>query len=787
MSVPPRTTLRLLDKADKQINKLPLHVKGSLYELQRNFRENPTSSGLRFKKLKGHDKLYSARVNADYRALIFHVEADDYVLVGVRPRQHVYDNLDRFRYEVNKVTGALEIFGIVESRQASEEAPYTGQAQPEPAEEPAAEVSEPSGTSAPSSPPLFADYSAEQLRDLGVTEGLIAEALAVSDEMELLELVYGAPAHTEDVLLALADGRGYDEVFAEITRPIAAEGPVDTSDISTALSRPATRVTTSDTDLREVLGDDFSAWKVFLHPNQEKLVRRTYNGPARVSGGPGTGKTIVALHRVKHLVDQLPEGRNKAVLLTTFNTNLAADLRLRLRELAGQEVLDRVDVVNIDKLSFRVVNENTQVTRGRRPIQGYQVTREWQDMLTEIGEQQWNAEFLEDEWKQVILGQGLRSRAEYFRARRGGRGQRLSRAQRDRIWQLVERFTMRLQEKNAWTYDQVAQAAAQAEEERAAKIRSNRENEAREGGQFLHRADESLTNLRFRYEHVVVDEAQDLSAAHWTLLRAMVDEGPDDIFLVGDPHQRIYDNKVSLGALGIPIRGRSSRLTLSYRTTRQILGSALGLLGVEPWDDLDDGNETLVGYRSVLQGPRPVFRSAPSWDSELDDIVEWARDLKEAAPEGTVPSIAVAVPFKAYVDEVQFALNKAGVRAATLGKEGVPAGFEETVHVGTLHRFKGLEYQHMAIASVSEGLVPHARAERLRSSDPVRYRHEVQKARSLVFVAATRARDSLTVSWHGTPSPLLPEQAVRSARDGGDEEGAGVKDGGLFAPAGALF
>ena len=550
MSVPTKTTLRLLDKADKQIRKLPQNVKGALYDFQYKFRENPNATGLKFQQLKGHDKLFSARVNADYRALLFHVGGGDYILVSVRARQHVYDNLDRFRYEVNQVTGALEIFGIVQSHESTEEAPAVertpGQGveevTPEPVAEPETEPepSVPEGSEPPATP-LFADHTPERFRALGVAEGLIDEALAVRTESQLLELVYGAPSHTEEVLLALVDGRDYDEVLKDITGPVTATEPVDTTDISAALARRTTRVTTSDTDLREVLEDDFSAWKVFLHPTQYKLVERTYRGPARVSGGPGTGKTIVALHRVKHLVENLPPGRSKAVLLTTYNTNLAADLRHRLLDLAGQEVVDRVDIVNIDKLSFRVVNESGQGGHGRRHISDTQVGREWRSMLTELGEQRWTPEFLEDEWNQVILGQGIRSRSDYFRARRAGRGQRISRAQRAEIWQLVERFTMRLEEKGVWTFRQVAQAAAQTEGERAAKIVANREREACGGGQFLHRADESFTRLRFRYEHVVVDEAQDLSAAHWTLLRAVVDHGENDIFLTGDTHQRIYD------------------------------------------------------------------------------------------------------------------------------------------------------------------------------------------------------------------------------------------------------
>ncbi|MFD6949106.1 DNA helicase [Nocardiopsis sp. TSRI0078] len=792
MSVQGRTTLRLLDKADKQIRKLPQNVKGALYDFQYKFRENPKLTGLRFKALEGHDRLYSARVNADYRALLFHVGDSDYILVGVRHRNHVYDHLDRFRYEVNAVTGALEIFGIVESREVTEEAPPAHPAVPEPAPAPAAEEvpapgSEPEESSGAdesgvgkAAAPLFADHTAEQLRELGVAEGLIDDALAVTSDSQLLELVYGAPGHTEDVLLALADGKGFDQVMAEITGPVAAEEPVDTTDYPAALARTSTRVTTSDTDLREVLDDDFAAWKVFLHPAQEKLVRRHYRGPARVTGGPGTGKTIVALHRVKHLVEQLPPGRSKAVLLTTYNTNLAADLRRRLLDLAGQEVADRVDIVNIDRLVSRIVTESGQGGRGRTPINDNQVLREWRSMLTEVGEQRWSAEFLNDEWNQVILGQSLRSRGEYFRARRAGRGQRISRAQRAEIWQLVERFTMRLEERGVWSYRQIAEAAAQVEGDRAAKIETNRRREA-QGGPMLHHRDQSSMNLRFRYRHIVVDEAQDLSSAHWTLLRAMVDRTDNDIFLVGDTHQRIYDNRVSLGALGIEIRGRSARLTLSYRTTREILGSALGLLGDETWDDLDEGTDTLDGYRSVLRGPRPGFSGSPTWAAERDALAAWAQEQVER--DGRAASVAIAVPTGNEVNEVQQALVRAGVRAAALGKDGPPPGYEEAVHVGTLHRFKGLEYQHMAIGAVSEGLVPRTGLERLRANDAPRYRLETQKTRSLLFVAATRARDSLLVSWHGDPSPLLPKKAVRAA----EAEGDGFEDGGLFKPPGALL
>ncbi len=336
-----------------------------------------------------------------------------------------------------------------------------------------------------------------------------------------------------------------------------------------------------------------------------------------------------------------------------------------------------------------------------------------------------------DEWSQVILGQALGSREEYFRARRAGRGKTLNRAQRAEVWQLVERFTKRLSEANLWTFRRVAAHAARIERDRAQA-------------------------QGHRYRHVVVDEAQDLSPAHWMLLRAMTPPGPNDMFLAGDTHQRIYDNYVSLGSLGIAIRGRSTRLTLSYRSTHEILTTAERLLGNEEWDDLDDGTDSLDGYRSVLRGPRPSLHGYPNWAAELDGILRQVRDCQPT--DGTPPSVGVAVPERRYVTEVESYLNEHGVPAASIGPDG-PRKLE-AVHVGTLHRFKGLEYQQMIVAGISAGTIPAARVAGLRDTDPLRYEREIKQARSLLFVAATRARDSLAICWHGTPSPFLPHGAA---------------------------
>lgn len=742
MTTQGEATLRLLDKADKEIQKLPRVVKGAIYEFQHDFRKNPDARGLRLKRLQGHSRLHSARISAEYRALLLHAGNRDYVLVAVKHRKDVYDNLDRYQYKINDVTGAIEFVDLI-SVEENVSTPRAPQAAPPDLDKP---EPAPSAEPAPARP-LFAGLTDDQLLQLGVAAALLPLIRRITTEDELLGLTELAPALTEEVLLELYFGKTFDEVLEQITAPVQAEDDVDTEDYATALSRPATRVTTSDTELQAVLEDDFGRWKVFLHPGQRKLVEREYRGSARVSGGPGTGKTIVALHRVKYLVDRLPPGDDKPVLLTTYNKNLAADLRKRLLELGGPETVSRVEIVNIDKLAADVVARAEPGGR-RRWIDDAKAVQEWRDLLLELGETTWDPEFLHAEWTHVILGMAGNSRADYFRTRRPGRGRSIGRAQRAEIWRLVEKFRLRLDEKNLWTYRQVAEHAARLEQERAARIRKHRED-----GLNIHREDASVARMRPRFSHIVVDEAQDLAAAHWKMLRAMVPEGPGDIFLVGDVHQRLYDNYVSLSVLGINIRGRrSSRLTLSYRTTHEILGSAVRLLGEESWDDLDGETDELTGYRSVLRGSRPVLHGAGSWEDEQDHIASRVTDLID----GPAPSIAICVPERAMVADMEARLARAGIPAASIGPDGPRV--DDVVHVGTMHRFKGLEYQHMIIAAVSDGLVPQAYVRKWEQSDPARYRRELQRARSLLFVAATRARDTLLITWHGAPSPFLGDR-----------------------------
>ena len=208
---------------------------------------------------------------------------------------------------------------------------------------------------------------------------------------------------------------------------------------------------------------------------------------------------------------------------------------------------------------------------------------------------------------------------------------------------------------------------------------------------------------------------------------------------------------MSLGSLGINIRGRSSRLTGCYRTTGQILATALGLLTGDTYDDLDGGDETLAGFRSLLSGQPPTLRGLPTWAEERDAIVNQLRAWGPAVD----GSIAVCLPTKQMVTDVVERLAGERIPVAEIGPDGPKQ--TDGIHVGTVHRFKGLEYQRMILGGISDGLVPRAAITTYAASDPVRFQRERARDRSLLFVAATRARDDLAIFWHGTRSPFIAD------------------------------
>ena len=250
---------------------------------------------------------------------------------------------------------------------------------------------------------------------------------------------------------------------------------------------------------------------------------------------------------------------------------------------------------------------------------------------------------------------------------------------------------------------------------------------------------------------MIVDEAQDLHPAQWRLLRAVVPPGPDDLFIAADPHQRIYDNRVSLASLGIQVRGRGRRLSVNYRTTQEILAWAVPLLGPSPVTGLDGEADSLIGYRSPMHGPRPQIRRTATREEELAALTERIRTWLDSGIEPH--AIGVAARATHLTGSARDVLKNAGIPTVSLGTRSA----KNAVRAGTMHGMKGLEFQAVAVIGVEHGVVPAMAAVTPADEDPVAHAQDLQRERCVLFVACTRARDHLYVSHAGEPSQFLNE------------------------------
>lgn len=661
--------------------------------------ENATHTGLHLEKVhNGRDeRLRTIRIDQFWRGVVLAPDTgDQYTLLTVLPHDDAYAWAQRRRATVNAATGRIE---IRDSVAIDDTLPELSQA----------------ARRAPSL--LFAGVDDGDLRRLGVDEQTLAFARVLTDGAQLDAARAFLPQNQWDALFGLAAGLTPEQVWTELGATVPAT-PFDTDDVAAAVERSPERVVLVDgpDELMAVLEHPFALWRIYLHPTQHQVVHARYRGPARVTGGPGTGKTVVALHRARHLARA-----GGPVLLTTFTSTLAASLLDGLDLLVDDpSVRDRITVRHVDQLAYHVFHER----HGRPAILGpAEETAMWRVVAGRL-ELPFSETSLAEEWRHVVLAQRVTDAAGYLAANRTGRGRRLGTRQRAQVWQAIWEFERDLRLRQVWTYETVCVEATRLLDGMADKP----------------------------YRHVVVDEAQDLSPVQWRLLRAAVAPGPDDLFVAGDTHQRIYNHRVSLRDLGIAVAGRSTRLTVNYRTTAEILGWSLGMLRGEAIDDMDGGVDSVAGYRSQLHGMPPTLRGFPTRNEELAALVEQIRAWLDA---GVAPAeISVAARTNALADSVLLALGAAGIAARSLAR-GKAKGADEAVPVGTMHRMKGLEFRCLAVVGVSEHFVPFGKAVTAADQDALTHAHDVQRERCLLFVACTRAREQLHLSWHGTPSPFL--------------------------------
>lgn len=664
-------------------------VKTTAFDLQMD----STGTGMQFHRLnKSRDpNFWSVRVGRDIR-LIVHKTGSSVLLCYVNRHDKAYAWAERRKLQKHPKTGAAQ---LVEVRETVTEIPVPVYVETEPEE--------------PTKPLLFEGIDREVLLTYGVPEEWVDDVLA-SNEDTLLELADHLPSEAAEAVLDLAMG---------VTPPVPEPIPEDTSPFDHPDAQRRFRVMDSVEELRRALDYPWEKWTVFLHPAQKVIVENDFGGPARVSGSAGTGKTIVALHRAVFLARSNPDGR---VLLTTFSDTLAKALQTKLRRLISNEprLGERIEVLSMSAMGQRLYKANI----GRPQIADQPTIRDlMKQVANEAVDQKFSLHFLMTEWEQVVDAWQLRTWEAYRDVARLGRKKRLPETQRTKLWAIFSEVRKQLEAKGFVTHADVFGALADKFEQTG----------------------------QVPFEHVVVDEAQDIGVAQLRFLASIGGDRANSLFFAGDLGQRIFQTPFSWKGLGVDIRGRSKTLRINYRTSHQIRMKVDCLLA-DKITDVDGNTEDRSRTISVFNGPVPTIMEFDSPDEEIQAVSAWLDERKE---DGMVPhEVGVFVRSMNEMPRAKAALESAGMPYKVLDEN------VETTHghasISTMHLAKGLEFRAVVVMACDDEVIPMQ--ERIETvADQSDLEEVYNTERHLLYVACTRARDRLLLTCVDPASEFLDD------------------------------
>lgn len=679
--------------------RLPRQIQGKVTEFVNKFRNNPVSPGINYEKLNsGIDKkIYSVRIDDSYRGIVVRQqETGVYLLLWVDHHDEAYQWASRKRCEVNPKTGTIQVYDV---------------------QKVATKVS------APENAYLFAAVREEELLKLGVPEAQIEFVRSFISKEDFYKSESAMPHDAYEHLSWLAEGFPVEEVLELVSEEesTAASG----EDLSAALDAPATLksfvVVEGEDELRRIMAEPLEKWRVFLHPTQRRIVQKEYSGPARILGGAGTGKTVVAMHRAKYLASKCES--QQRILMTTFTANLAADIRENLRKICTLEELRKIEVIHLDAWVNHFLRES-----------GFSAQIGYDDVTSSLWEKAillanndlpFDASFYEEEWNRIVIAQEALTLEKYVKATRNGRGTRLDRKKRMQVWKVFENYQNLM-----------------------------KENQIRDINTAMYESTKLLQSAgkRSRYVSIVVDEGQDFSDNAYRLIRALAgEEHPNDIFIVGDSHQRIYRNHPTLSKCGINVRGRSSILKINYRTTEEIRKHAFALLHGISFDDLDEDFDPGDKCQSLTHGEKPMIESFNNANDEFDFLLD---EVKKLGDNGVALSdICIVARTKKLVDDYIALFTRAGIRSYAIKRNKVDDRSFDGLRVATMHRVKGLEFQYVFIAAVNNRIIPLPSA--INKTDSVSEAESLTSEKCLLYVAMTRAQKGVYVTSYGRKSEFL--------------------------------
>ncbi len=457
-----------------------------------------------------------------------------------------------------------------------------------------------------------------------------------------------------------------------------------------------------------------------MHPNlprpigrQKEVLYLPATGHAVVLGTAGSGKTTLAIHRAVHLADPAVDHCG-ATLLLTFNKSLVTYLKC----VSGG--IGNVDVLNYHKFARGYLH-----ARGKMKYNSICTPDEKEAFCRQAVQQAKNGiprspildrpiQFIVDEFSWIAQN-GISTVEDYCEEERVGRaGARAVRADRPILFRAYRKYLdIRSSNNKLYDWDDLAQTVA---------------------------TEFPLDREPRRYRHIIVDEGQDFSPA---MLRSLAAAIPDDgsLTFFGDMAQQIYGNKLSWRAAGLSIT-RVWRFKENYRNTKQIARLAKAIADTRYFRGTDDLVEPTA---PAADGPLPVLARFPSREAEIKSV---ARLAQVRAQTGTV-----AVLFRDRDSEGELVplLSSDVIR---LHGQMSRWHLEPRLYYGTFHSAKGLEFDTVFVPFASAKHLPHPPDVQVYGEDDAASRDA-----KLLYVAVTRARSNLVLTYHDARTTILPQSA----------------------------
>jgi superfamily I DNA/RNA helicase len=688
-------------------NKLNAKDQKSVTEALDLWMEQPKAYSLRFKKLPSQgNNIFSFRGTRGVRVILAKFDGDYYLLQTGKDHDKTNDWARNKKVDKNNYTGFIQLYSVpVETFEASEQAPavYTEE-----------------------SSLLFAKYSADQLRRIGVPEDWIEPLRLIKDEDEFLENIQYLPTEVVEDLDKINNGMNIKVLIAQIEAEKERKEQMEKKEQIRA--QPGFFVQGEDDELIKAMEDDINIFRFYLHPLQNRFAYGSFNGPVKLSGGAGTGKTVVAMHRAKHLVEQLEEGK-KPVFFTTYTKALIRNIASTF---ASQDLpVQKLKVSNLHKYVLRLAKDVHAFPENTRFLFNDQlIEKHWQNFVAYLGEIPFTAAFLQSEYEQVIQEQHILTLDQYLDAQRKGRGEALVASKRKLVWDLFKKYDLFLFRDAAVPYRDLIFKVIKT-------LESNPDLAP--------------------FSHIVCDEIQDFTNLELRLLRKMVPEGRDDLFLTGDPFQNIFGRKINFSQSGINIRGkRSSRLRINYRTTEQIRSFAVSMLDGFEYNDFSGNIADNSGDASRLSGYNPQYFHFENREEELDFILRY---LKDSYGKIGMHEVCITATRRTEMEELEGFLKANKIAFTKLSEVEDLSNIHGQVILGRMRQLKGLEFKNIIFSGLNKSNFPYL-PERYHNMSADQKKDFLKKLHALYYVVFSRPISQLILTGSGEPVESLSRYLV---------------------------